>query len=120
METTLLIILGIVAVIGGGFLARRGRAARKAEELEALRHKRDALLAKYGDPKVVDNILAGLIWQGATAEMVRDAWGPPVAITEKVLRTKVSHVYKYQPGRRRSYGSRVMLENGIVIGWQQQ
>lgn len=87
-------------------LARRSRYAR--------------LLDKYGDGKLVDAIVSGTIWQGMTAEQLREAWGDPVSIEEKVLKTKVKQVFKYRHVGRERYRDKVMLEDGIVIGWDQK
>jgi len=87
-------------------MARRSRYAR--------------LLAKYGDEKLVVAIVTGTIWQGMTSEQLREAWGDPIAIEEKVLKTKTKQVFKYQQVSRTRFRDKVMLEDGIVIGWDQK
>jgi predicted protein tyrosine phosphatase len=87
-------------------LVRRSRYAR--------------LLAKYGDVKVVDAIVSGTIWQGMTSEQLREAWGDPVSVEEKVLKTKVKQVFKYQKVSRNRFRDKVMLEDDVVIGWDQK
>lgn len=46
--------------------------------------------------------------------------GDPVSIEEKVLKTKVKQVFKYRHVGRERYRDKVMLEDGIVIGWDQK
>ncbi|WP_131726024.1 hypothetical protein [Bordetella pseudohinzii] len=36
-----------------------------------------SLTQKYGDARIVEAIIQGKIWKGATSEMLRDSWGPP-------------------------------------------
>lgn len=77
------------------------------------------LRRKYkGDPYQAD-VLAGTIRVGMTAEQLVDAWGPPVAIDERVFKTKVVHTYKYAQTGARSFRQRVKVENGIIVGWTQ-
>lgn len=93
------------------------KARAVAEQKE---QRRNSLLKKYEDNAIVDDILDGLIWQGMTSEMVIDSWGEPAAIDERIYRTKIARTYKYGPGSRHSFQSRVMLEDGFVIGWRQK
>lgn len=61
------------------------------------RSRYSRLLQKYGgDEKLVDALVTGTIWQGMTAEQLRDSWGEPVSIEEKVMKTKVKQVFKYK------------------------
>ena len=87
-------------------LARRSRYAR--------------LMAKYGDDQLVTAILTQTIWQGMTAEQLREAWGEPAAIEQKVLKTKVKEIYKYKQTARNRLRDKVTLEDGVVVGWDQK
>jgi hypothetical protein len=82
--------------------------------------KRKELLAKYGDPSVVDMIMRRVVWEGMTQEQLIDSRGRPAARDEKVYKTKVVHVYKYNQDGRRRYQTRVTVENGYVVGWTQR
>lgn len=87
----------------------------------ALRKRRiGALLAKHGDPQVVDRIMKASIWVGQTTEQLTDAIGRPVDVDEKVLKTKTKEVWKYAPKGRNRYGLRVTVENGVVVGWDER
>ena len=78
------------------------------------------LLQKYGDEKLVHALMDGTIWQGMTAEQLRDAWGEPVSIEEKVMKTKVRQVFKYQQVARNRFRDKVTLEDGVITGWDQK
>jgi hypothetical protein len=49
--------------------------------------------------------------------MLVEAMGHPDAVDEKVLKTKVTHIFKYSPGARGSYRLKVKLDDGEVVGW---
>lgn len=111
----LFIILGIVL-----WGAISSHIQKRREEEERARRKA-YLLDKYGnDSSVVEDIANGLIRQGMTYEMVIDAWGAPAAVDKKVYRTKIKETLKYGPGPRRSFSNRVVIENGVVVGWEQR
>jgi len=82
--------------------------------------RRERLMAKYGDANVVDGIMNQKIWQGMSDEQLIDSWGSPVAKDHKIYKTKISETYKYNQTGRNRFGSRVKVENGIVVGWEQR
>ena len=110
MEWIVVAILLVVALAVLWFVARslakRSRYAR--------------LIEKYGDEKLVTAILTQTIWQGMTVEQLRDAWGEPAAIEQRVLKTKVKEVFKYKQTARNRFRDKVTLEDGIVVGWDQK
>jgi len=112
-----LVVLGAAVVILLFILSSRAKRERLAREREV---RQNMLLAKYGDTQIVNDILNGSIRQGMTMDMVLEAWGKPAAIDHKVYRTKTKDVLKYGPGPRRSFASRVTVEDGIVVGWEQR
>jgi hypothetical protein len=69
---------------------------------------------------IVDNIMKKIIWQGMSDEQLLDSWGAPAAKDQKIYRTKITETYKYNRTRRNRFGSRVKVENGIVVGWEQK
>lgn len=111
--------LGIILLLAvGAVLLGRWNARYKKRYIERKRQRtRDGLVAKYGDGPYIDEILAGRVWIGMTAEQLVDAWGPPVAIDTRRLKTKVSQTYKYVRTRRRGFRQRVKVDDGIVVGW---
>jgi len=68
---------------------------------------------------IVQAIIDKKIWQGMTKEQLVDSWGSPVDTAQKVLKTKTTETFKYKQVGRNRFRSRVMLENGLVIGWQE-
>lgn len=81
--------------------------------------RREELTAKYGDANLVEIIMQKKIFQGMSTEQLIDSWGHPVAKDHKVLKTKFCETFKYNQNGRNRFASRVMLENGIVVGWKQ-
>jgi hypothetical protein len=84
------------------------------------RIKRKSLLRKYGDPQIADKILKGEIWQGMTEAQLIDSWGRPEAREQNVLKTKTTATFKYGMTGKNRFADRVMLENGVVVGWTQR
>lgn len=87
----------------------------------AKRSRYSRLLRKYGgDEKLVDALVTGTIWQGMTAEQLRDSWGDPVSIEEKVMKTKIKQVFKYKQVTKTRFRDKVTLEDGVIVGWDQK
>jgi hypothetical protein len=86
----------------------------------ATQRRRADLLNRYGDQQVVDNIMAKKIWQGMTREQLTESWGHPADQGQRVMKTKTTTTYKYNQTGQNRFQSRVMLENDVVIGWQQK
>jgi len=82
------------------------------------RFRRQRLLARFGDAAMVDTILEGRIAQGMTAEMVEAVWGPPEDLDETVTKTRRKVEMKYNQTGKNRYGTRVHLEDGVVVGWE--
>lgn len=79
----------------------------------------DALLQKYGDADLANMLMNGKIAQGMTQDMLVDSWGLPEDISERIFRRKTRHIYKYNRSGKNRYRSKVKLEDGIIIGWDQ-
>ncbi len=107
------VVAGILIIVA---LAVLWFAARQL----AKRSRYARLLQKYGDVKLVDSLIAGTIWQGMTAEQLRDSWGDPVSIEEKVMKTKVKQVFKYRQVAKDRFRDKVTLEDGVITGWDQK
>jgi hypothetical protein len=76
-----------------------------------------ALMEKYNDQDVVARIMDGYFWQGQTEEQLIDSIGQPAAKDNKVLKSAVRQVWKYNQRGKNRYGLRVTVENGLVVGW---
>jgi hypothetical protein len=74
------------------------------------------LAARFGE-RDARRVIAGDIWVGQTAEMLRAALGEPAAVDERVQPAKAIQIWKYQPNEQGRYGMRVMLEDGVVASW---
>lgn len=82
--------------------------------------KRKHLLQKYGDPEIVRMIMTHRIWEGQTEEQLRESLGHPVAVDHKVYKTKTKDVWKYDQAGKNRYNTRVTLENGDVVGFEER
>ncbi len=82
--------------------------------------RRSALMEKYGDEDLVRDIEDGYYWQGQTADQLRDALGDPEDVDEKVLKTKIKSVWKYNHLGGNRYGLRITLDDAVVTGWDQK
>jgi hypothetical protein len=102
----LLVVAVLVLVFVARSLAKNSRYAR--------------LLAKYGDEKLVHAIVTQTIWQGMTVDQLKDSWGEPVAIEQKVMKTKTREIFKYKPLGKNRFRDKVTLEDGIITGWDQK
>ena len=84
------------------------------------RKRRADLLAKKGDQSIEDRIMNKKIWQGMSEMQLIDSWGIPVEKGQKLYKTKASEVFKYNQTGKNRFASRVRVENGIVVGWEQK
>jgi hypothetical protein len=96
------------------------QASEERERKANREARRTALLEKYGDAKLVELIMSGSVWEGQTAEQVKDSVGEPEAIDEKVLKTKKKEVWKYGYEGGNRYNLRVTLDNDAVVGWDKR
>jgi hypothetical protein len=101
----------VVATMLIGFVAFRVIAKRR---------RLTALMEKYHDREIVEKILRQSIWVGQTAEQLVDALGHPADIDEKVLKTKRKTVWKYGHKGGNRYGLRVVVEDNLVVGWDER
>jgi hypothetical protein len=106
VAAVLLLVAGVVLLFVARSLAKSSRYAK--------------LMAKYGDEKLVHALVTQTIWQGMTTEQLKDSWGEPVAIEQKVMKTKVREVFKYKPLGKNRFRDKVTLEDGLITGWDQK
>lgn len=102
-------VIAIVIIATGVWLNKEAKKARRKE-----------LFEKYKDESVVEGIMAKTFWQGQTSEQLLDSFGEPLAIDNKVLKTKKKEIWKYDTIARNRYGLKITLENDIVMGWDQK
>ena len=116
MELFLIIALIVIVTIGI-VLVTAYTSKKRREDLE---RRRAVLLAKYHDPKIVDMILRHMFWQGQSQEQLLDSLGRPADIDQKVMKTKVKEIWKYNQTGTNRFGLRITIEDNVVIGWDQK
>lgn len=82
--------------------------------------KRAKLMMKYKDEKLIERLMEEKFWVGQTKEQLIDSLGEPLDVDEKVLKTKVKEVWKYEQTGKNRYGLKVKLDDGVVVGWDQK
>jgi hypothetical protein len=116
-SATFLALLGwkplLAAIVALGLLAL-------AIAVWGYRRRQQHLTERYGDPEIARRMMKGVLWQGETAEQVRESLGEPADIDQKVLKTKTKEVWKYRPTARNRFGLKVTLDDGVVTGWEQK
>jgi hypothetical protein len=75
---------------------------------------------KYRNEVLVQRIFNGNFWEGQSAEQLHDSLGPPVAVDNKLLKTKTKEIWKYRHQGSNRFALRITLENGFVSGWDKK
>jgi hypothetical protein len=104
-------LLLLALAVGAAYLAVRFYLRKQRYEY---------LMNKYGDEATVAAIMKRTIWEGMSEEQLIDSWGPPAAREQKVYKTKITETFKYNQQGKNRFASRVRVENGLVVGWQQR
>lgn len=89
---------------------------KRNQKQQRLSYLRD----KYKNEDVVQKIYEGYFWVGQTAQQLTDSLGQPEAIDNKLLKTRVKEVWKYNRQGVNRFSLRITVENGRVIGWDQK
>jgi len=82
--------------------------------------KRIWLTIKYKDEDLVEELLDEAFWQGQTAEQLMDSLGEPLDIDQRVLKTKVKEVWKYEQTGKNRYALKITLDDEVVVSWDQK
>jgi hypothetical protein len=93
------------------------RIACEQERRAALEARRGYLMDKYCNGRLVELILNSKLWEQQTAEQLRDSLGDPDDVDEKVMKSKRRETWKYFPAGANRFALRVVVENGLVTGW---
>jgi hypothetical protein len=112
-----LVVFVIVVAVAGIALVTAYTSRKRREDIE---RRRAALQAKYHDPQIVDMIMRHMFWQGQSEEQLLDSLGRPVDIDQKVMKTKVKEIWKYNQLGANRFGLRITIENKVVVGWDQK
>ncbi|WP_455921536.1 DNA translocase FtsK [Pseudomonas putida] len=106
--------------------AEREKCLMRPSKSEILRQRQEQetalrlsyLLEKYSDEAIVANIMKSMIWEGMTAGHLFDSLGEPDAMDQKYLKKVSREVWKYTGVDGKGFYLKVILENGIVVGWE--
>lgn len=86
----------------------------------AERDRKERIYQKYGHNEIAERIIKKTIWVGETSEQLEDSLGKPCDIDEYVLKTKKKEKWKYYQRGVNRYGLKIMVENGVVVGWDEK
>ena len=100
----------------GALVLRRTWIASEQEYLRARAEMRAAELREEQSIRIERKEL----WVGETAAQLRDALGEPEVIDVKPLKTRSREIWKYGRTGRNRYATRITLDNGTVVRWQQR
>jgi hypothetical protein len=110
----LVVFVGMIHFVGS---QQKRAAARRAGEIEDKeRKRREMISSKYSDETVRRLSSEQKVWQGMNREQLIDSWGEPAGRSIRALKTKTKETLSYGG---RGWRSRVYLEGGVVVGWQQ-
>ena len=91
-------------------LSERNKREQQIKQLADLTERFGSVIAQ--------NIIDGLVWQGMTVEMLREAKGEPDDADRNVFKTKTKETWKYGRIGKNLFSFRVMIEDGLVVGWK--
>lgn len=83
-----------------------------------IKWRRGRLMKKYRNEGLVNKIMEESCWQGQTEVQLFDSLGKPSAFEEMVMKTKAIETWKYNKIGKDEYALMVVLEDGVVIGWE--
>ncbi len=104
----LVVFFGLIILIVVGISLR----AKKIAKLRA-----EKIRLKYADQGIAQKIIDRTIWVGMTGEMLKDAYGEPLKVDQKVMKSKVREVWKYRQLTKTQYGTKITIENNVVTSW---
>lgn len=84
------------------------------------KQRREKIYQKYGHTEIAEKILNKTIWVSETDEQLKDSLGKPIDIDETVLKTKRKEVWKYYRKGANRFGLKIILENNVVVGWDEK
>ncbi len=78
------------------------------------------LHSRYQDEALGQGVLQHRSWEGQTSQQLIDTLGDPVSVDRKVLKTKKREIWKYDHRGANRYGLRVVLDDDVVVGWDEK
>ena len=82
--------------------------------------KRARLMMKSKDEELIERLMEEKFWVGQTKEQLINSLGESLDVNQKVLKTKVKEVWKYEQTGKNRYGLKITLDDGVVVGWDQK
>lgn len=77
-------------------------------------------MEKYNDAELVERIMNENFWQGQTQGQLIDSLGKPAEVSEQILKTKTKETWKYQKTGTNRYALKIIIEDGVVVGWDKK
>jgi|GEM_PF-601178 len=108
----LFFVLLAIATIGYCFV--KFEKVEKEKAHQAARSQRLSQLFGHENGKMIEN---GILWVGASKEMVEEMFGKPMEIEDKYLMTKSRCIYKYYQVGINRFLLRVTIDDGFVTRW---
>jgi len=91
-----------------------------AAKVYSQKKRREELMSKYSDQKIVEQIIRRSIWQGQTKEQLIDSIGKPIGVDERVYKSKKAETWKYNQTGAKTFALRIIIEDGVVVGWEKK
>ena len=115
-------VLQLLIAIGFGCLVCTliVRKSRHEAKQQAFTRRRSALMAKYNNDALVDELMACAVLKGMPFETLVDSIGAPVDEDHKVFKTKTRRTLKYGQTGVNRFDLRIIVEDDHVVGWQTQ
>ena len=83
---------------------------QQPQEQQQQRVSRFTYLENKYDSNMAAKMIAGKVWKGMSAEMVRDSWGKPLKINRVITSNTIKEEWIYK-------GSWLYLENDVLYSW---
>ena len=81
-------------------------------------HRREQRLRERYSGQELEDLIAKVIWEGESADQIRDSLGPPIAVESHTRKTKHKEVWKYGHEGGNRYRLRITLDDGQVVSWR--
>jgi len=104
----------VLATIGAAYYYLKRKKSHPEKSLQEARSTRLALL--FGE-EIGTRIENGVLWMGASKEMVFEMFGNPIAIENKYLTTKSRLIYKYFHIGSAKFLLEITIDDGLVTSW---
>ena len=94
--------------------------AKQVAIKERIKVRKERIYEKYGCTEIADRIINKTIWVGESTDQLLDSLDKPIDIDENVLKTKRKEIWKYYQKSTNRFGLKIMIENGLIVGWDEK